>query len=133
MGKKRINIVIVASILVALAIGVACMGNLGQDATQTSFRTDSERIKEIQQYFPVTVPSTATQITLKTQKFQDYHMMASFTLPPQDYANFKNAWKTFAAKFPSQGNDPIEYITARCAGATFDDAKCRVDITGFSL
>jgi len=132
MSKRRIIIVIIAAALGALAIGFVCFRGLGNDTTEASFRTDSERIKEIQQYFPVTIPSTATQIILKSEEFQDYHMTASFTLPPQDYASFKNAWKAFAAKFPSQGNAPIEYTTARYAGAIFDDTKHRVDIIGMS-
>ncbi|MFB3893333.1 MAG: hypothetical protein ACE15C_15070 [Phycisphaerae bacterium] len=82
---------------VALTVAIIDRGFSEGDRTQRDFKNDAQRIAFIQDFLPVTVPAGASAIQIKYDRWQDYHLEASFQLSAADMAAFAKALQAQAA------------------------------------
>ncbi len=67
--------------------GVTSFGFLGTEKDEDDFSAEQQR-KLLETFFPVPVPPSATDLRIRYEAFQDWHLDISFTLPPEDFEAF---------------------------------------------
>ena len=96
--------------------------------TESDLKTDADRIQYIQTRLPITIPSSASRISLNDDGERDWQLDAAFDLPLQDYTQFKNKWNTFASKRTSRSDGKV-MCNHNFASVAFDDKSLRVSLT----
>ncbi|MCP3143002.1 hypothetical protein [Pyxidicoccus xibeiensis] len=110
---------------------MASTGFLGTDKAESDFSPEAQR-RLLDTFSPVPVPASATDVRIRYQGFQDWHLDLSFTLPPEDFDAY------VAQLTPSQG-PPDTYegrtrladggFAADASSITVDRASRRVTLT----
>lgn len=73
------------ALAVMLWAGATALG--GSDITAERL-TPAERLKWLNDYSPVAVPDSATDIEFRYTRFTDWHFSGSFTLPAEDFERY---------------------------------------------
>lgn len=60
----------------------------GESVTHRNFTTDRERIAFVQHHVPFAIPAGASGVEFKYDRFQDYHLEATFHLDAKDLPAF---------------------------------------------
>jgi nitrogen fixation-related uncharacterized protein len=107
---------------------------LGTDKDEDDFSPE-ERRKLLDTFFPVPVPDSASDLRIRYQSFQDWHLDVSFTLPPGDF-------DAYVARLTPQPEPPGGYegrtrlgdggFVANASTITVDPATRRVKLTAFT-
>jgi hypothetical protein len=113
---------------------VASSDFLGTDKDEDDFSAQEQR-KLLDTFFPVPVPPSATDLRIRYQGFQDWHLDISFTLPPGDF-------EAFVAQLTPHPDQPGAYagrtqladggFVANASSITVDPQARRVKLAAFT-
>jgi hypothetical protein len=88
VGALGFALAIVACVLV-MGAGAWLGGNgLGGTDLRETDLSRAEQLKLLNEFSPVPIPESASDVRLRYQRFQDWSFRATFTLPPGEYEAF---------------------------------------------
>lgn len=114
--------------------GVASSGFLGTDKDEGDFSAAEQR-RLLDTFFPVPVPASATDLRIRYEGFQDWHLELAFTLPPAEF-------DAYVAQLTAHPEQPGAYagrtrlgdggFVADASAITVDTAARRVTLKAFT-